>query len=112
MRVIVFGTTHQLGRQVWRKTLDAGHQVTVFGSEVRRLSEEEPELKSIQGDFIDAGAVSKAVAHHDAVIVCLGTDYREEQAEPAISTNIIVNSMVRYDIKRLVVATTTDYGLH
>ncbi|MDE0701923.1 MAG: SDR family oxidoreductase [Acidimicrobiaceae bacterium] len=112
MRVIVFGATNQLGRQVWRKALDAGHQVSVFGRSVEPLAEEEPALNMVRGDFIDAGALSKAVAHHDAVIVCLGTDYREEHAEPALSTNTIVNAMVRFDIKRLVVATTTDDGLY
>ena len=117
MRVNVFGATSRLGRQVWRKALDAGHQVTLFGVTlfgrlVKRLSEEEPALKTIMGDLIDAGAVPKAIARQDAVIVCLGTDYTEEHAEPAASTNIIVNAMVRYDIKRLVVATTTEDGLH
>ena len=112
MRVIVFGATSQLGRQVWRKALDAGHQVTVFGRSVTRLSEEEPALKTIMGDLIDAGAVPKAIIRQDAVIVCLGTDYREEHAEPSTCTNIIVNAMVRYDIKRLVVATTTEDGLY
>ena len=101
MRVIVFGATSKLGRQVWRKALDAGHQVTVFGRLVKRLSEEEPALKTVMGDLIDAGAVPKAIARQDAVIVCLGTDYREEHAEPSACTNIIVNAMVRYDIKRL-----------
>ena len=112
MRVIVFGATSQLGRQVWRKALDAGHQVTVFGRLVKRLSEEESALKTIMGDLIDAGAVPKAIARQDAVIVCLGTDYREEHAEASACTNIIVNAMVRYDVKRLVVATTTEDGLY
>ena len=112
MRVIVFGATSRLGRQVWRKALDAGHQVTVFGRLVKRLSEEEPALKTIMGDLIDAGAVPKAIARQDAVIVCLGTDYREENAEASACTNIIVNAMVRYDVKRLVVATTTEDGLY
>ena len=112
MRVIVFGATNQLVRQVWRKALDAGHQVTVFGRSVKRLSEEEPALKTIMGDMIDAGAVPKATIRQEAVIVCLGTDYKEEHAEPAPSTNIIVNAMVRYDVKCLVVATTTEDGLY
>lgn len=112
MRVIAFGTTSQLGRQVWRKALDAGHHVTVFGRSATRLSEEEPALKPIRGDLIDAGAVAKAVAHHDAVMICLGTDYKEENAQPAPSTNIIVNALVRHGVRRLVVATTTGEGLH
>lgn len=112
MRVIVFGTTNRLGRQVWRKALDAGHRVTVFGRSVTRLSEEEPALNPIQGDLIDAGAVSKAVANHEAVMICLGSDYKEEHAQPATSTNIIVNAMVRHGVRRLVVATTTGEGLY
>ena len=112
MRVIVFGTTSRLGRQVWREALDAGHDVTVFGRSATRLSEEEPALKPIQGDLIDAGAVAGAVAHHDAVMICLGGDYNEEHAQPATSTNIIVNAMVRHGVRRLVVATTTGEGVY
>ncbi|MYA75306.1 MAG: NAD(P)H-binding protein [Acidimicrobiaceae bacterium] len=112
MRVIVFGTTSRLGRQVWREALDAGHDVTVFGRSATRLSEEEPALKPIQGDLIDAGAVAGAVAHHDAVMICLGSDHKEEHAQPATSTNIIVNAMVSNGVRRLVVATTTGEGLY
>ena len=112
MRVIVFGATSRLGRHVWRKALDAGHQVTVFGRAVEGLSEEEPALKTIMGDLIDAGAVPKSIVNQDAVIVCLGTDYTEEHAQPASSTRLIVNAMVRYDVKRLVAATTTEHGLY
>lgn len=112
MRVIVFGTTNRLGRHVWRKALDTGHDVTVFGRSAESLAEEEPALKPIRGDLIDAGAVSKAVARHDAVMVCLGSDYSEEHAQPAPSTNLIVNAMVRHGVRRLVVATTTGEGLY
>ncbi len=44
MRVIVFGGTSRLGRQVWRKALDAGHQVTVFGRAVKELQWDLAEL--------------------------------------------------------------------
>lgn len=110
MRVIVFGGTSRLGRQVWRKALDDGHQVTVFGRWAKPLSKEEPTLGVIQGDSFDAGAMSGAISRHDAVVVCLGTDYTE-QATPVTATKIIVDAMVRHDVKRLVVATTTDDGL-
>lgn len=110
MRVIVFGPTSKLGRHVWRKALDSGHQVTVFGRLVKTLTKEEPALRIKMGDSFDAGAMSGAISRHDAVIVCLGTDQRE-LVTPSTATDIVVDAMVRHDVKRLIVVTTTGDGL-
>ena len=110
VKVIVFGGTSWLGRQVWRKALDDGHQVTVFGRWAKELVKKEPALRAIRGDSFDAGAMSSAISRNDAVVVCLGTDYTEH-ATPTTATRIIVDAMVNRDVKRLVVATTTEDGL-
>lgn len=110
MRVIVFGATSRLGRQIWRKALDDGHEVTVFGRWVKQLNKKEPALRTIRGDSFDARAMSGAISRHDAVIVSLGTDLIEQTA-PSTATKIIVDAMVERDVKRLVVATTTNHGL-
>ena len=111
MRVIVFGGTSQLGQQILRKALDDGHPVTAFfGRWVKRLVREEPALKLIRGDPFDAGAMRGAISGQDAVIYCLGTHYTE-YATPATTARTIVDAMVRRDVKRLVVATSTGDGL-
>ncbi len=110
MRVIVFGGTSRFGRQIWRKALDDGHQVTVFGRWAKELLKEEPALRAIRGDAIDAGRIRGAVSGQDAVIVCLGTDLIEH-VTPLTGTSLIMEAMNQRDVKRLVVATTTGDGL-
>ena len=110
LKVIVFGGTSRLGRQIWRKALDDGHQVTVFGRWAKELVKKEPALRAIRGDSFDAGAMSSAISRNDAVVVCLGTDLIEH-VTPNAGTKIIIDAMVNHDVKRLVVATTTEEGL-
>ena len=62
------------------------------------------------GDLFDAGAMSGAISRSDTVLVCLGTEYREH-VTPTTSTDLVIRAMVRHDVKRLVVATTTGDGL-
>ena len=108
MRITVFGAS-RLEQQIWRKALDDGHQVTLFftvlGRWVKQLALEEPTLKLIRGDPYDPGSMRKAIPGQDAVIYCLATDHTATTA-----TRIIVDAMVRSDLRRLVVATTTGDG--
>ncbi len=38
MKVVVFGATGKTGELTWRKAVEAGHDVTVFGRSVERRS--------------------------------------------------------------------------
>ena len=71
MRILVFGATGPLGRQVVDQALSAGHQVTAFVRTAGRL-DPRPGLQEMAGDVLDAGAVAAAVPGHDAVISALG----------------------------------------
>ena len=110
VRVVVFGAGSRLGGQIWRKALDDGHQVTVFftvlGRWVKQLAREEPALKLIRGDPYDPNSMRKAIPGQDAVIHCLAMDHTATTA-----TRIIVDAMVRSDVRRLVVPTTTGDSL-
>ncbi|MXW61798.1 MAG: NAD(P)H-binding protein [Acidimicrobiaceae bacterium] len=110
MRVVVFGGSSRLGRQVWRKALDAGHRVTVYDRWAKERAKEEPALRAYQGDLIDAGRIRGAVSDQDAVIICLGTDLING-VTPLTGTTRIVEAMDRHDVQRLVVATATGDGL-
>ena len=71
MRILVFGATGPLGRQVVDQALSAGHHVTAFVRAPGRL-DPRPGLQEMTGDVLDAGAVAAAVPGHDAVISALG----------------------------------------
>ncbi len=109
MRVVVFGATNRLGRQIWRKALDAGHQVTVYGPSAKELAKETPALRAFQGDTIDAGRIRGAVSGQDAAVVCVGAVWKG--VTPDAVTARIVEAMERHDVRRLVVTTSTFDGL-
>ena len=108
MRVIVFGATGKTGRHVCRAALSDGHQVTAFGRSIERLDESGLEL--YKGDVLDADSVGRAVAGHDAAIVCLGSTGLRDTTTLSAGTRTVVDAMVDQDVKRLVVMSAA--GVH
>jgi len=72
MNVVVFGSTGSTGRLVVESALSAGHAVTAFVREPRRMPLTHPNLRVVKGDAMDPAAVASAVQGTDAVICTLG----------------------------------------
>lgn len=80
MKVIIFGATGAVGKLCLTGALAKGHKVTVFVRDAGRLPKEvsqraltEGDVNVLQGDVLDAAAVTAAVKGQDAVIICLGS---------------------------------------
>jgi len=71
-RLIVFGSTGDTGRQFVRLALKAGHNVTCFVRTPSKFTEKHENLKVIQGNVDNRGAVLTAMKDHDAIVSCLG----------------------------------------
>jgi len=71
LKVVVFGATGRVGRAVALTLLAAGHEVTAFVRDPRKLPTQQP-IPAIVGDAANAEDVAKAVAGHDAVVIALG----------------------------------------
>ena len=110
MRVIVFGATGKTGEHTWRKALDQGHEVTAYGRSVERLAEVDPALRTFKGDVFDTDAVAKAVADHDAVIVCIGSINLRDKTTLSEGTRNVVEAMVRQQVQRFVVVSAAGIG--
>ena len=72
MNVVVFGPTGSTGRLVLEFALSAGHFVTAFARDPKRMSFTHPNLRIVKGDAMDAASVASAVQGTDAVICALG----------------------------------------
>ncbi len=103
MKVIVFGATGKTGRHVVTSALESGHQITAFGRSVDRLDISDDALKTYKGDVFDRESVSRAVAGHDAAIVCLGSTGLRDKTTLAAGTRTVVDAMVEHRADRLVV---------
>ena len=72
MNVVVFGATGSTGRLVVASALSAGHVVTAFVRDPKRISLAHPDLRIVKGDAMDPASVASAVQGADAVICTLG----------------------------------------
>ena len=109
MRVVVFGATGKTGEQAWKLLLEAGHDVTVFGRSVERRYAEEPVAK-VQGNVLDAPAVSKAVEAQDAVLVCLGPVSTKDQSTLSQGASNIASAMQAHGVRRVVFISAAGVG--
>ena len=109
MRVAVFGATGKTGEQAWKLLLEAGHDVTLFGRSVERCYAGEP-VARVQGDVLDADAVSKAIEAQDAVLVCLGPVSTKDQTTLSQGAANIASAMQAHGIRRVVFISAAGVG--
>ena len=109
MRVVVFGATGRTGEHAWKLLREAGHDVTVFGRSVERRYADEAMAK-VQGDVLDATAVSKAIEAQDAVLVCLGPVSTKDQTTLSQGAANIASAMKAHGIRRVVFISAAGVG--
>jgi uncharacterized protein YbjT (DUF2867 family) len=72
MNVVIFGATGSTGRLVVESALSAGHVVTAFVRDPKRIHLTHRNLRIVKGDAMDPDSVASAVRGADAVICTLG----------------------------------------
>lgn len=103
MKIIVFGATGGVGRHVVNQALQAGYEVTAFVRDLTKLQIENDHLHVVRGDATNAEEVSAAIAGHDAVVSCLGSNKmvaKSTQLEEM--TQHIVAGMEAHHVKRII----------
>lgn len=121
MKVLVVGATGSSGRAAVAELLRRGHSLTAFSRHASELSTGSGDLRTIDGDVTDAGAVEQAVQGHDAVVVTLGISENPMRVRlfgPAHTaadvrsrgTRNVVAAMKRSGAARLVVQSTYGVG--
>lgn len=119
MKLIVFGASGASGRLVVESALAAGHVVTAFVRDAKRLPHSHPCLHRIEGDAMDASAVAAAVPGHDAVLCALGTmpdssadSGRRQPGVPVCSegTKNMLAAMAACGCRRIVVESSVSVG--
>lgn len=109
MKLIIFGSTGSVGRELTLQALNAGHSVTAFSRKPEKFADiNHPDLHCFRGDVLDLKGVESAITDHDAVLCALGAGSKG-QVRAAGTRNIIV-AMERLNIKRLICQTTLGAG--
>ena len=109
MRLLIFGATGGTGRQLVRQALERGHAVTAFARDPAALDERDG-LRALAGDVLDAAAVERAVAGHDAVLCALGKPATSPGKVRSEGTRNVVRAMERSGTRRLICQSTIGVG--
>ncbi len=108
MKIIVFGATGTVGRQLVQQSLRDGHAVTAFARHPDKLGIDHPKLSLFPGDVLNAQTVTEAVAGQDAVIITLGAG--RHAGVRANGTRHIVAAMDEHQVRRLVCMSSLGAG--
>ncbi|WP_102146057.1 NAD(P)-dependent oxidoreductase [Mycobacterium hubeiense] len=103
MNVTVFGATGGIGRHVVDQLLDAGHHVTVYARNPRKIEPSKPH-RIIVGQLNDRDQIADAIEGSDAVISALGPSLkRSTPAGPLTEgTHLIVDAMHQKGVRRFI----------
>lgn len=118
MKLIVFGASHGVGREVVRQALAAGHEVTAFSRNPQRSGLSHDNLTFAVGDVLDAGSVEAAVAGHDAAVCTLGLPtpqaigFPPSRRRPVLSkgTGHIMAALKLHQVQRFILLTAIGSG--
>jgi putative NADH-flavin reductase len=109
MNIVVFGASRGVGLQVVKQALESGHRVTAFVRSPEKFEMIHSNLTVFKGDSMDAAAVEKAIAGHEAVISALGPTRPPVPHMMEESAKNIVAGMKKHGVRRLV--STTGAGV-
>jgi len=110
MKLLIFGATGGVGRQVVEQALEQGHTVTAFARNPGKLDIEHPHLKVFQGDVLDFPTVEQAVQGQDAVVCTLGSGQKLTGTLRSEGTRHIVQAMEKTGVRRFICQTTMGTG--
>ncbi|NEQ47423.1 MAG: SDR family oxidoreductase [Leptolyngbya sp. SIOISBB] len=110
MKLVIFGATGTVGRQVVQQALEQGHTVTAFARNLTKLDIQHPQLSVAQGDVMDASAVEQAIRGQDAVVCVLGAGKKLKSTIRSEGTQQIIQAMEKVGLRRLICLSTLGTG--
>jgi putative NADH-flavin reductase len=110
MRVVVFGATGTVGREIVQQARERHLVVTGFVRDPRRLGSLSGRVNVVAGDALDANAVRRAVSGQDAVLYAVGAGSVRRTTLFSASASLLVEAMHETGVGRLVCLTGVGAG--
>lgn len=110
MKLLIFGATGSIGRQVAKQALEQGHTVTAFSRNPANLDLQHANLKLFQGDVLDLSSVEQAVRGQDAVVCVLGSGKKLTGTVRSDGTKHIIQAMEQAGVRRFICQSTLGAG--
>jgi putative NADH-flavin reductase len=103
MRLFILGATGGIGRQLVDQALERHHRVIAFVRSPQKLGAARDRLTVIPGDVLNAEAMSRALAGHDAVLSALGPPGPARNTITSDSARATIAAMQSAGVRRLLV---------
>src|SRR5262245_34694808 len=110
MKVVIFGSTGGIGRQLVEQALAQGHAVTAVARSPAQLEIKHANLQVVQGDVMNVASVDQAVQGQEAVVLALGTPAITKNTVRSEGTRNIVRAMEKVGVRRLVCLSSLGIG--
>ncbi len=110
MKLLIFGSTGGIGRQLVEQALAQGHAVTAFARHPAKLDLKHANLKVTQGDVMDFAAVERAMQGQEAVLSALGTPALTKNTVRSEGTRNVIRAMEKTGLCRLVCLSSIGIG--
>ena len=110
MKVLIIGATGATGQILMREALEQGHEVTALARDPSAMAPEDPHLRVLQGNALDASSVEAAVTGQDAVLSALGTRSARPTTLFSESTHNVISAMNKHGVRRLICITGIGAG--
>jgi putative NADH-flavin reductase len=108
MKILIFGSTGGVGRQLVEQVLPQGHAVTAFARDPAKLDIKHTNLSVVQGDVMDYASVEKALQGQEAVLCSIGAGRKGTIRSEG--TRNIVRAMENAGVRRLICQTSLGVG--
>jgi putative NADH-flavin reductase len=106
MRLLIFGSTGSIGRELVKQALEQGHTVTAFARDPAKLDIKHANLQVVQGDVMDLASVEKAVQGQEAVLCSIGAGRKGTIRSEG--TRHIIRAMEKADVADFMLKQLTD----
>lgn len=114
MKLVIFGATGSVGRQVVQQALAQGHTVTAFARNPAKLDlqydRQDTRLTLFPGDVLESSVVAQAIQGQDAVVCVLGSGAATTGHVRSAGTRNIIQAMQQVGVRRLICQSTIGTG--
>jgi hypothetical protein len=103
MKLIIFGATGMVGKQLVKQALHNGHAVKAFGRNVfTEFETDTKNLELVKGALFDAGEVADAIKGCDAVLSALGGGFDGTDKTRTLGIKNIIAQMQKNNVQRII----------
>lgn len=108
MKILIFGSTGSIGRELIKQALEKGYVVTAFARNPVKVALDHAALTVAQGDVLNRASLGTVVPGHEAVLCSLGAGLKGKVRSEG--TRNIVRAMEKAGVRRLICQSTLGVG--